>query len=312
MFKKLYLRSLLFSLLMGLGVALVAQAETSGISKQDLLQVIMFTLIVMAMVALLLTYTIFMLLRQKAAETATEAKAETPAVERAWSWQWVRQKLTDAVPVAKEADIDLGHEYDGIRELDNNLPPWWKYGFYFTIAWAAVYIAVFHVWGDWSSTQQYEDEMATAEAEVAEYLKTAANLVDESNVTLLTEADALSNGKKIYDTNCATCHGMLGEGGIGPAFADQYWIHGGSIADVFKTVKYGVPEKGMISWQQQLPPREIQEVSSYLLQFEGTTPPNLKDPQGELYEREETPSQEDTEEVEVAEVAQADFELPNQ
>ena len=307
MFKKLYIRTLLFSLLMGAGSALLAQAEVAaaGITEQDLLQAIMFTMIVMSLVALLLTFTIMSLVRAKATQKAAATQAAPaesgeaqPALtpeKQPWSMAWFKQKLTDAVPVAKEADIDLGHDYDGIRELDNNLPPWWKYGFYFTIAWAVVYLMVFHVFGDWSSAEEYQEEMAVAEAEVAEYLKTAANQVDESNVVLLTEASALENGKTIYDANCAACHGANGEGGIGPTFADQYWIHGGDIASVFSTVKYGVPAKGMIAWQDQLRPREMQEVSSYLMQFVGTNPPNQKDPQGDLYEPEEGASPADGE-----------------
>ncbi len=305
MFKKLYIRTLLFSLLMGLGSAVWAQAEAGGITEQDLLRAIMFTMIVMAVVALLLTFTILTLVRARFAEKTAAAQAKAAETGQAvedlmpakqpWSWGWMREKLTDAVPVAKEADIDLGHDYDGIRELDNNLPPWWKYGFYFTIAWSVVYLLVFHVFGDWSSDSQYEEEMAQAEAEVQEYMKTVASSVDENNVTLLADASALESGKAIYDANCAACHGMSGEGGIGPTFADNYWIHGGDISNVFSTIKYGVPAKGMIAWQDQLRPEEMQQVASYLMSFVGTTPPNMKEPQGDLYEpeAEEAPAEGD-------------------
>ena len=298
MFKKVYIRSLAFSVLMGGGSVALAQAEATGVTEQDILNVIIFTMVAMSLVALLLTFTIMGLVRVRASQMAQEnaadaaaagqmAEAEAAAATSTpWSWAWLKQKLTDAVPVAKEADIDLGHEYDGIRELDNNLPPWWKYGFYFTIAWAVVYLMVFHVFGDWSADKEYKEEMAVAEAEVAEYLKTAGNQVDESNVTLLTDDAALAEGQAIYEANCAPCHGMQGEGGIGPTFADQYWLHGGDIASVFKIVKYGVPEKGMISWQDQLRPQQIQQVASYLKTFVGTNPPNQKEPQGDLYEGE--------------------------
>jgi len=304
MIKRLYLRLWTTGSLLALGGLAFAQAETSGVTPQDLLQVIMFTMIVMSVVALVLTFTIFTLLRARSAEKAAASQAdlspEVVAEQQAqlartgtpWSWKWVRNKLTDAVPIEQEADIDLGHDYDGIRELDNNLPPWWKYGFYITIGWAVVYFCVFHIFGDWSQEKQYEEEMAVAEAEVAEYLKTVANRVDETNVVLLTEAADLTNGKEIYEANCSPCHGMQGQGGIGPTFADNYWIHGGSIVDVFKTVKYGVPAKGMISWQEQLRPRQIQEVSSYLLAFVGTSPEGMKEPEGELYEAEEVPAEE--------------------
>ena len=312
MIKRLYLRLWTTGSLLALGGLAIAQGETSGITTQDLLQVIMFTMIVMAVVALMLTFTIFALLRARAAEKAAAAQADmapeaiaeqTAQLARTgnpWSWKWIRNKLTDAVPIEQEADIDMGHEYDGIRELDNNLPPWWKYGFYFTIGWAVLYLCVFHIFGDWSQEQQYKDEMAVAEAEVAEYLKTAAEQVDETNVVLLTDAADLASGKKIYEANCLPCHGINGEGGIGPTFADNYWIHGGDIVDVFKTVKYGVPAKGMISWQDQLRPREMQEVSSYLLGFVGTNPEGMKEPEGELYEPEAPAEEAPATEEEVA------------
>ena len=66
---------------------------------------------------------------------------------------------------------------------------------------------------------------------------------------------------------------------------DPYWIHGGDIKDLFKTIKYGVPEKGMISWKDQLKPVEMHQVASYILSLQGTNPPNPKEPQGELYQQ---------------------------
>ena len=87
-----------------------------------------------------------------------------------------------------------------------------------------------------------------------------------------------------------------GGGGIGPNLTDVYWLHGGSIADIFKTVKYGVPEMGMQAWKSELRPANMQEVSSYILTLAGTNPPNAKAPQGEVYTPEEqiASDQEDT------------------
>ncbi|MDW7695240.1 cbb3-type cytochrome c oxidase N-terminal domain-containing protein [Flammeovirgaceae bacterium SG7u.111] len=194
-------------------------------------------------------------------------------------------KLTDAVPVEKEEDILLDHDYDGIQELDNNLPPWWKYMFYLTIVFAFIYIGVYHVF-DLAPLQdeEYTQDVARAEAEVAEYIANMANAVDETNVELLDDEARIASGEEIFMKNCAVCHGKLGEGGVGPNFTDNYWIHGGDIKDLFKTIKYGVPSKGMISWQAQLSPGQMQEVGSYILTLVGTNPPNGKDPQGELYE----------------------------
>ena len=200
-----------------------------------------------------------------------------------FSWRKLERSLTHATPVEKEDAIDLGHDYDGIRELDNALPPWWKWGFYITIGFAVVYFWYYHIYSDWSSADEYQEAMAVAAAEREAYLATRAEQVDENSVTILADASSLASGKEIYETNCVACHGTEGQGGVGPNFADNYWIHGGSIQNIFSTIKYGVIEKGMIPWQDQLRPQEMQAVASYILTFQGTNPPNAKEPQGELY-----------------------------
>jgi cytochrome c oxidase cbb3-type subunit 3 len=200
-------------------------------------------------------------------------------------WSTLSEKAWKLVPKDKEQDIDLGHEYDGIRELDNSLPPWWLWLFYGTILWSAVYLWYYHVSDRGPDQQQeYVAAMEMGEAEKAKFLATQANSVDEKTVTVLTDAAALAEGKEIYTASCMVCHGANGEGTVGPNFTDKYWIHGGRINDLFKTIKYGVPEKGMISWQSQLRPAAIQKVASYILSLQGTNPPNPKAPQGDLFD----------------------------
>jgi mono/diheme cytochrome c family protein len=98
----------------------------------------------------------------------------------------------------------------------------------------------------------------------------------------LKDAKALATGKQIFETQCFTCHGKLGEGGIGPNMTDEYWIHGGTIGNVITTIRKGVPAKGMISWEKTLTPDQVNAVASFiLLKLQGTTPPNPKPPQGE-------------------------------
>lgn len=201
-------------------------------------------------------------------------------------WKKLYDKLNDTVPIDQEEDIMLDHNYDGVRELDNNLPPWWKGVFYLSIAFAPLYI-YFNHFSDYgmSSQEAYAVEIEEAADDVKAFLATQKNAVDETNVTFLADAGALSNGKIIYDSKCSVCHGKEGEGGIGPNFTDKYWLHGGSIGDIFKTIKNGVPEKGMIPWKTELRPSAMQEVASYIISLEGTSPANPKDPQGEPYER---------------------------
>lgn len=211
----------------------------------------------------------------EALENATGPSFFERMYDKAWS----------LVPMDKEADIDLGHNFDGIRELDNRLPPWWLYMFYFTIAWAVVYVYVAHFREDSiSQTQEYEIAMEEADLIKERYLARQANAIDESNVVFLSDIADIESGKKIFMANCLACHGAEGQGGIGPNLTDQYWIHGGSASDIFKTIKYGVVEKGMTAWKAQLPPVSIQRVASFIHSLEGTNPPNPKAPQGVIYE----------------------------
>lgn len=201
-------------------------------------------------------------------------------------WQRQMKRWTKAVPVEREHDVMLDHNYDGIRELDNSLPPWWVAMFYVTILFAGVYMTYYH-FTDYgaSSTEQYEMEMEQAEEAKKAYLASQANLVDESNAEMITAEDQLAIGEASFIAKCAACHGQLGEGGVGPNLTDQYWLHGGDIKDVFKTIKYGVPEKGMIAWQAQMGPAEMLQVASFIKTLEDTNPPNAKEPQGEIYQQ---------------------------
>ena len=194
-----------------------------------------------------------------------------------------KQFFTKAVPLEKEADMLLDHNYDGIKELDNALPPWWKYGFYITIVVAVFYILKFEVWHTgMNPTEEYNTEMTIAKTETDAYLASAKENVDENSVT---DLDAAGNaaGKAIFAKTCVPCHLADGQGLVGPNLTDEYWIHGGSIKDIFKTIKYGFPDKGMQSWQTTYSPVEMQQLSSYIRSLRGTNPPNPKAPQGDLY-----------------------------
>jgi cytochrome c oxidase cbb3-type subunit 3 len=207
--------------------------------------------------------------------------------EKSFKFTWLKeiyQNLLGQTPIEDEAEIILDHNYDGIKELDNNLPPWWIYGFYASIVFAAVYLLRYHVFSGPSQIDELETELADARIAIEAYKKTAKNLVDINTVTELTEAADLSAGKTIFETNCVACHMADGGGGIGPNLTDPNWILGGDIKSVFKTVSEGGRSgKGMIAWKQQLKPLEIAQVSSYVLTFEGTTPANPKVPEGDVW-----------------------------
>lgn len=184
-----------------------------------------------------------------------------------------------------EETIIIDHDFDGIKELDNNLPPWWIYLFYATIAFAIIYHIRFDFIKEYTQAEEYEMEVAAAEIAIAEYKKTAKDLVDASSVELLTDAADLAAGKQIFDTNCVACHMADGGGGIGPNLTDQHWILGGGIKNVFSTVSEGGRDgKGMVAWKQILKPAEIAQVASYVISLGGTSPANPKEAEGELWE----------------------------
>lgn len=191
---------------------------------------------------------------------------------------------TGAVAIEKEADIMIDHPHDGIYELDNRLPPWWVSMFYATIIFAFGYMFYYHyLYPEQNMLSEYKESVRKADILKADVAERQANLVNEKSVVALTDPKDISAGKDIFIGKCAACHGQKGEGGVGPNMTDEYWLHGGGIKNVFTTIKYGVPDKGMISWQGQLSASEIQHVASYLLTLKGTNPPNPKAPQGTIY-----------------------------
>lgn len=210
-------------------------------------------------------------------ESALQEK-ESPATSPLWD------KLNASVAISEEKAIMTDHEYDGIRELDNSLPPWWKYGFYLTIVWAFCYMVYYHVSSGPSSAQEYKASIQQAEADLAEYRRNAKNLVDETNVTISADAADIASGKAIFTQYCAVCHAPDGGGIVGPNLTDNYWLHGNDIKNIFTTIKYGVQGKGMKSWQQELSPVMMAQVASFITTLSGTKPASPKAPEGKLVE----------------------------
>ncbi|MBT8285995.1 MAG: c-type cytochrome [Flavobacteriaceae bacterium] len=262
---------------------------------QLFLVMILLILIAIELIVRSVENVMFQTLPEDAKERYLNAKTKK------WEWAWasrIYKKLLGSKPMEEEAEIILDHNYDGIKELDNKLPPWWVYLFYATILFGVVYLARFHVFNDYDQDLEYEMEVAEAQAAIEEYRKTAKDLVDVNTVTLLTDASDLKAGQVIFDTNCAVCHMTDGGGGIGPNLTDPYWILGGGIKNVFKTISEGGRDgKGMIAWKQTLKPSEMAQVASYVLSFQGKTSANPKDAEGELWidenaaEEEEAPEE---------------------
>ena len=203
--------------------------------------------------------------------------------DREW-FKKLMQRLTKTEPIENEANVLLHHDYDGIKELDNNLPPWWVYLFYGCIAFAAIYLVRFEIMGGDNQEMELKKELAQAKIDVAEYMKTAPDLMDEKTVTLLTDPADLAIGKTIFTNNCAACHRADAGGQIGPNLTDDHWILGGGVKNIFHTITNGGRDgKGMIAWKGTLKPKEIQKVASYILSLKGSNPKDPKAPDGEIW-----------------------------
>ncbi len=213
----------------------------------------------------------------------SEKEKTEEAEEKESSFQVLKQKFYGLKPMEEEKSLLIDEDYDGIQELDNNVPPWFNVLFLATIIFAIVYLLDYHVFKTGKlPLQEYNDEVYAAELQREELIRTGA-FINENNVAFSNAPDVLTEGKQIYAVNCIPCHGGNGEGIVGPNLTDEYWIHGGGVKNIFKTVKYGVPVKGMISWQTQLNPKKMQAVVSYVMSLQGTNPPGGKAPEGNLY-----------------------------
>jgi len=202
---------------------------------------------------------------------------------------WIKKLLkswTNSKDIESEEEIILDHNYDGIQELDNTLPPWWVYMFYASIIFAVVYLVRFHVLDGDNQIVEYEKEVAEAKAALKEFKSNAptTDFITAENVTLLTDAKDLSRGKAVFKLNCASCHIADGGGAIGPNLTDEFWILGGGIKNVFSTISNGGRDgKGMIAWNKTLKADDIAKVASYVLSLQGSVPANPKAAEGDKW-----------------------------
>lgn len=219
-------------------------------------------------------------------KATAEGRAYAPPVSR---WKKFLDKMNASVPIQREKEIELDHDYDGIRELDNHLPPWWKWLFYGTIVWSVVYLIIYH--GTESmplSLEEYQQELALAEEEVKKFQASQPRaVIDENTLAYTNDAATLEKGKSIFlNNNCGGCHRNDGGGNsIGPNLTDEYWLHGGSLRDVFLTIKNGVVEKGMPAWGKSMRAEDVRDVTFFVISLQGTNPPDAKGPQGERFEQ---------------------------
>jgi cytochrome c oxidase cbb3-type subunit III len=247
-------------------------------------------LVWLALIGFILVVVLKEVVNQMAISKATELQNEKDGVVPEAPNAWLKKLLkswTKAKDIEEEQEIILDHNYDGIKELDNSLPPWWVYMFYITIVFAVVYLIRFEVMGGDTPEMEYEKAVAQARMEVNKYKANSPDVFNIDDLKLLTDASDLKRGKAVFNLNCASCHLADGGGSIGPNLTDEYWILGGGIKNVFNTVYNGGRNgKGMIAWNKTLKAEDIAKVSSYVISLQGTTPAKAKAPQGEKWEEE--------------------------
>jgi cytochrome c oxidase cbb3-type subunit 3 len=281
---------IIFTMLFASNEAFAGEAAKSNATtymSNIMLYVILIGVILLEIMVLAYLYRNIKVLLNVIAPSAASEQSKESIID----WQAIWKKIGGLKPMEQEADLRMNdHIYDGtIQELDNRMPPWLSFIFQSTIVFAVIYLFLYQYsnWGP-DPVREYKAEVAMASIKKAEYLDKQANSVDENSVTVLTDEASLSAGATVYKTNCVACHGDKGQGGVGPNFADEYWINGGSIKSIFKTITYGVEAKGMRSWKNDLLPSDIQKVASYIKSLKGTNPPGGKAPQGDLYKEEAT------------------------
>lgn len=179
--------------------------------------------------------------------------------------------------MSENKDKLLGHNYDGIKELDNDLPKWWINIFYITIVFSGVYMAYYHLWGD---TRSLAELFESSEAQVAANKPANSEITEQELNAALANQDSITRGRTVFAEKCAACHGPMGGGLVGPNLTDKFWIHGGKPVQISKVITEGVPEKGMIAWKALLSKDDIVSVVSYVKSLKGSNPPGAKPPQG--------------------------------
>jgi cytochrome c oxidase cbb3-type subunit 3 len=185
---------------------------------------------------------------------------------------WLIWIVRKSEPYKEETEETMGHSFDGIEEYDNPLPRWWYFKFLGTIVFGLGYLALYPGLGNfqgllgWTSTKQYEEEVAAAEVR---YGPVFAAFADQPVETLAGDPEALEVGGRLYANNCAVCHGSGGKGAYGfPNLTDDDWLYGGSVEKIRESLNLG-RMANMPAWQASLGDAGIEETSHYVVSLSG-------------------------------------------
>ncbi|MEG1022243.1 Cbb3-type cytochrome c oxidase subunit CcoP2 [Chryseobacterium sp. MOF25P] len=165
-----------------------------------------------------------------------------------------------------EKDILIDHGFDGIMELDNQLPKWWLGLFYFGTVFCIVYICAYAFTDFAHPLSEYDQEYKEQQASIAKYLEDQPPVTIESAVF---SEDNIAAGEEVFKTNCVSCHSDGGKGGIGPNLTDNFWHNQPEktlFKNVFHVVDNGVTGTAMQAWGKNgvLTGTDIQNVAAYV------------------------------------------------
>ncbi|TQE74353.1 cbb3-type cytochrome c oxidase N-terminal domain-containing protein [Leptospira noguchii] len=148
---------------------------------------------------------------------------------------------------------DSNKDFDGIRQENNPLPPWWKWIFVITILFSVLYAIYFHKFSNWEQDVAYELEVKEHETKFPHVTLITAK--DGMN-PLRNNPNSISEGEKTFKTICAACHGPTGQGLVGPSLMDKEWIHGSTDLEVYESIMKGITIDKTKLGRGPMPPHE--------------------------------------------------------
>jgi cytochrome c oxidase cbb3-type subunit 3 len=264
--------------------SLIAQAATTEttVSYWDTINFTTWFLLVTIIIEIFVLFFLGLFTARLMKNPKKEIEKAEKIADESWFMKWWKKANNMTGSIEEAEKLDTGHSYDGIRELDNITPPWFQAAFYTTIVIGIIYLWYYHSGVGKLQIEEYQESVDLANIEMLEYQKHQKG-IDENTIAFTTSGAELEEGAKIYQSSCASCHAADGGGGTGPNLCDDSWIHGGSPKDIFKSIKYGWKEKGMIPWKDLYNDQKILKIASYMNTFQGKKPLSPKAPQGDKY-----------------------------
>lgn len=185
-----------------------------------------------------------------------------------------------------DKNLELDHEYDGIKELNHPLPNWWLITFYGAILFGIGYFFYYNFGSGKTLRAEYQEELKVHSQNKEQYLERLSEYKTEKFNTYFESEEMVSYGQEVFNNNCRSCHNVQAAGDIGPNLSDKYWLYAdGTPESFFLFIIGGIPSVGMPAWGPQLSEDELYAVTAYVMSLQGIehTGITAKAPQGDEY-----------------------------